>query len=151
MHYDSPKNHELIYEFFDALFFILPKKLAIFFVFAILDTSWEKAIPNHRLMASLMYGALDRKYPNAPKEWRWQWVFPQGNRWKNTVTGEEGRHHIHETILQRAVKEAVRNAGVVKHAGCHTFHTPLLRTCLRPVMIFAPSRNFLATKTSAQR
>ena len=79
-HYDSPKNHELIYEFFDALFFILPKKLAIFFVFAILDTSWEKAIPNHRLMASLMYGALDRKYPNAPKEWRWQWVFPQENR-----------------------------------------------------------------------
>ena len=68
-----------------------------------------------------MPGALDRKYPNAPKEWRWQWVFPQGNRWKNTVTGEEGRHHIHETILQRAVKEAVRNAGVVKHAGCHTF------------------------------
>ncbi len=38
------------------------------------------------------------------------------------MTGEEGRHHIHETILQRAVKEAVRNAGVVKHAGCHTFH-----------------------------
>jgi integrase len=120
-HYDSPKNHELIYEFFDALFFILPKKLAIFFVFAILDTSWEKAISYHRLMASLMYGALDRKYPNAPKEWRWQWVFPQENRWKNTVTGEEGRHHIHETILQRAVKEAVRNAGVVRHAGCHTF------------------------------
>ena len=68
-----------------------------------------------------MPGALDRKYPNAPGEWRWQWVFPQENRWKNTVTGEEGRHHIHETILQRAVKEAVRNAGVVKHAGCHTF------------------------------
>src|SRR3990167_4792218 len=68
-----------------------------------------------------MPGALDRKYPNAPKEWRWQLIFPQENRWKNTVTGEEGRYHIHETILQRAVKEAVRNAGVVKHAGCHTF------------------------------
>ncbi len=37
------------------------------------------------------------------------------------MTGEEGRHHIHETILQRAVKEAGRNAGVVKHASCHTF------------------------------
>lgn len=52
--------------------------------------------------------ALDRKYPNAPKEWSWQWVFPQENRWKNTVTGEEGRHHTHETLLQRAVKEAIR-------------------------------------------
>lgn len=66
-------------------------------------------------------GALDRKYPNASADWRWQWVFPQENRWKNTKTGEEGRHHLHETILQRAVKEVVRNAGVIKHAGCHTF------------------------------
>ena len=41
--------------------------------------------------------------------------------WKNTKTGEEGRHHVHETILQRAVKEAVKRAGVVKHVGCHTF------------------------------
>jgi integron integrase len=65
--------------------------------------------------------SLDRKYPNAPAEWRWQWVFPQKNRWKNTKTGEEGRHHVHETILQRAVKEAVRKAGIVKHIGCHTF------------------------------
>jgi integron integrase len=65
--------------------------------------------------------ALDRKYPNAAADWRWQWVFPQENRWKNTKTGLEGRHHVHETILQRAVKEAVRKAGIVKHAGCHTF------------------------------
>jgi integron integrase len=65
--------------------------------------------------------ALDRKYPNAPADWRWQWVFPQENRWKNTKTGLEGRHHVHETIVQRAVKEAVRKAGIVKHAGCHTF------------------------------
>jgi integron integrase len=69
----------------------------------------------------LMPEALDRKYPNAPKEWRWQWVFPQENRWKNTKTGEEGRHHVHETILQRAVKEAVRKVGIVERIGCHTF------------------------------
>ena len=69
----------------------------------------------------LLPGALDRKYPNAPKEWRWQWVFPQENRWKNTKTSEEGRHHVHETILQRAVHEAVRKSGVIKHVGCHTF------------------------------
>ena len=65
--------------------------------------------------------ALDRKYPNASKEWRWQWVFPQEKRWKNRKTGEEGRHHMHATVLQRAVKEAVRMAGVAKRAGCHTF------------------------------
>ncbi len=68
-----------------------------------------------------MPDALDRKYPNAPADWRWQWVFPQENRWKNIKTGEQGRHHVHETILQRAVKEAVRKVGVVKHVGCHTF------------------------------
>jgi integron integrase len=66
-------------------------------------------------------GALDRKYPNAPSEWRWQWVFPQENRWKNARAGEEGRHHVHETLLQRAVREAVSKAGIVKHVGCHTF------------------------------
>jgi integron integrase len=69
----------------------------------------------------VMPAALDRKYPNAPADWRWQWVFPQAKRWKNTKAGEEGRHHVHETLVQRAVKAAVTRAGVVKHAGCHTF------------------------------
>ena len=65
--------------------------------------------------------ALDRKYPNAPKEWRWQWVFPQHNRWKNIKTGGEGRHHVHESIIQKAVVGAVRKAGLSKRATCHTF------------------------------
>jgi len=64
---------------------------------------------------------LERKYPNASRDWRWQWVFPQQNRWRNTKTGEEGRHHIHETIIQRAVAEAVRQANIPKHVSCHTF------------------------------
>ena len=68
-----------------------------------------------------MPDALDRKYPNAPKEWRWQWVFPQENRWRNTQTGEEGRHHVHESIIQKAVNGAVRKARLAKHATCHTF------------------------------
>jgi len=69
----------------------------------------------------LMPDVLDRKYPNAPREWRWQWVFPQESRWKNTKTGQEGRHHVHETILQRVVRDAVLKAGIIKHAVCHTF------------------------------
>ena len=64
--------------------------------------------------------ALARKYPNAPADWRWQWVFPQQRRWKNLQTGEQGRHHVHESIIQRAMKEAVGSAGIVKLATCHT-------------------------------
>ena len=59
--------------------------------------------------------------PTPPPDWRWQWVFPQESRWRNTSTGAEGRHHIDEPLVQRAVKEAVRAAGIVKRATCHTF------------------------------
>ncbi len=64
--------------------------------------------------------ALDRKYPNAPTEWRWQWVFPQENRWRNQKTGEQGRHHVDESILQKAFKQAVEKAGITKRASCHS-------------------------------
>jgi integron integrase len=76
--------------------------------------------------------ALDRKYPAAAAEWRWQWVFPQEKRWLNRKTAEQGRHHVHETIVQRSVRDAVRRSEVVKHAGCHTlrhsFATHLLES-----------------------
>ncbi len=65
--------------------------------------------------------ALDRKYPSASADWRWQWVFPQQRRWRNPTTGEQGRHHMDPTILQRAVKVAAQRAGILKHVGCHTF------------------------------
>jgi integron integrase len=64
--------------------------------------------------------ALDRKYPGASSEWRWQFFFPQPNRWVNPRTGQQGRHHVHETALQRAVHEATRRAGLTKRATCHT-------------------------------
>jgi site-specific recombinase XerC len=69
----------------------------------------------------LLPGAFDRKYPNAHAEWRWQWVFPQEHRWKNTKTGEEGRHHMDESVIQKAVKSAVFHAQLTKRATCHTF------------------------------
>jgi integron integrase len=65
--------------------------------------------------------ALDRKYPCAPRAWEWQWVFPQERRWRNPETKQEGRHHIDESLVQRAVKEAVARAGLSKRASCHTF------------------------------
>jgi len=66
-------------------------------------------------------GALERKYHNAPAEWRWQWVFPQEKRWVNAKTKEQGRHHIDESLIQKAVKSAVGRTGLTKRATCHTF------------------------------
>ncbi len=65
--------------------------------------------------------ALARKYPNAPSTWGWQWVFPQEQRWVNPATGQQGRHHVDESLVQRAVQTAVRRSGIPKHATCHTF------------------------------
>ncbi len=121
-----------------------------------------------------MPDALDRKYPNAPTDWRWQWVFPQENRWKNDKTGEQGRHHVHESIVQKAVTQAVRDVGLTKRATCHTFrhsfatHLPREILCIRfteynekgilshgvnskMVTTFAPCKNFSGTKTCGQR
>ena len=65
--------------------------------------------------------ALYRKYPSASHEWAWQWVFPATRFYRDSENGEYRRHHLHESVLQRAVKEAVRAAGIGKRASCHTF------------------------------
>jgi len=64
--------------------------------------------------------ALERKYPNAGKEWGWQWVFPATSHYTDQVTGEKHRHHLHESVLQKAVKDARLKAGIAKPAGPHT-------------------------------
>jgi integron integrase len=65
-------------------------------------------------------GALARKYPNARREWGWQWVFPATRVYTERSTGERRRHHLHETAMQRAMREAVLRAGLAKRARCHT-------------------------------
>jgi integron integrase len=73
------------------------------------------------LGAASLPGALARKYRHAEREWGWQYVFPATAPCRDPVTGQRVLHHIHESAIQRAVKEAVRAAGLVKHATCHTF------------------------------
>lgn len=64
--------------------------------------------------------ALEHKYPNAGKEWGWQWVFPATSQYIDRLTGEKRRHHLHESVLQKAVKDARLMAGLSKPAGPHT-------------------------------
>ncbi|MBI1746168.1 MAG: integron integrase [Acidobacteria bacterium] len=65
--------------------------------------------------------ALERKYPNAGREWAWPWVFPAAQHYTDRVTGEKRRHHLHQSVLQRAVRDAVVKATMPKPASCHTF------------------------------
>jgi integron integrase len=65
--------------------------------------------------------ALERKYPNAEREWAWQYVFPAERVSTDPRTGIVRRHHLDESGLQKAVRTAVRAAGITKPASCHTF------------------------------
>lgn len=65
--------------------------------------------------------ALARKYPSAPTSWAWQFVFPAATLCTDSRAGTQVRHHLHPRVLQRAVQNAVRRAGIAKPASCHTF------------------------------
>jgi integron integrase len=66
-------------------------------------------------------GAFHRKSPGAAKEWAWQFVFPASRRYVDRVSGIWYRHHLHESVVQRAVKRAVLGLGMAKRATCHSF------------------------------
>jgi integron integrase len=76
--------------------------------------------------------ALRRKYANAETSWPWQWVFPAARLYVDPDTGQRRRHHLHESVVQKAFTEALRRTRIAKHASCHTlrhsFATHLLES-----------------------
>lgn len=79
----------------------------------------EKALAENICFVHLP-GALNKKYPNAGKELAWQYIFASDTLSKDPRSGKMGRHHLNPRSVQRAVKEAIRKAGIHKHASCHT-------------------------------
>jgi integrase len=65
--------------------------------------------------------AIGRKFPNADREWIWQWVFPASTLWVDSKEGTERRHHLHESTMQRAVRSAAIRSGITKRVTCHSF------------------------------
>ena len=64
--------------------------------------------------------ALAVKYPNADRQWAWQWVFPASGRYFDREAILERRHHLHESVVQKEMRRAVERAGISKTASCHT-------------------------------
>ena len=92
--------------------------------------------------------ALERKYPNAARDWGWQYVFPSAKLSVDPRTGVTRRQHVQDQAIQRAVKQAAREAGLAKPATPHTSGIHLPPICWKAATTFAPCRNCSATPTS---
>ncbi len=65
--------------------------------------------------------ALTKKYPNAEREWGWQYVFPARSLSVDPLSGKTRRHHVDQSLINKAIKAAVRQAGLNKRVSAHTF------------------------------
>jgi integron integrase len=90
-----------------------------------IQLQYAKRLHQHDLAqgfgAVYLPNALEKKYPHLNREWGWQYVFPALNRSIDPNSGVERRHHTQERPVQRAVKIAMKVAGITKHGSCHTF------------------------------
>jgi len=84
------------------------------------------------IVGSVLPGAMERKISSAERDWRWQYLFPASRVYTERETGKRRRHHIHDSVIQRALSEAVRASGISKRASCHSlrhsFATHLLES-----------------------
>jgi len=92
--------------------------------------------------------ALGAKYPRASTDWEWYWILPAQRATAERRTGVLFRHHLHETVLQRAVKRAARAADLRKRVTCHTRSR---RTCSKAAPTSGPFRSCWATASSRRR
>jgi len=101
---------------------VLPESVvpALMLHLAKIKAQYTEDLANGRGEVELPF-ALDRKYPNAPFEWAWQYVFPAGQFSKDPRSGHIRRHHVYETSVQKTVKWAANKAGIHKHVTTHTF------------------------------
>ncbi len=81
---------------------------------------WQEDMKD-RAFGVVVPGAYAVKRPSAPRAFEWYWLFPAARSYVERQTKARRRHHLHETVVQRAVTNAVRAAGIWKHATCHTF------------------------------
>lgn len=101
---------------------VLPESIA-----AVLREHLQRVRRMHKDDLALGYGsvylpdALERKYPNADRDWLWQYAFPANRLSIDPRSGVTRRHHLEGSSLQKAVRESTRRVGVVKRVSCHTF------------------------------
>jgi integron integrase len=117
---------------------------------AMVKQMWDTD-PRDGVKGVVLPDGLDRKYPNASREWAWQFVFPAGRVCREPRWGGPTRFHLHESAVQREVTAAVGRAGLTKRVSCHTFRHSFATHLLEDGYDIRTVQELLATGMSAPR